>query len=996
MAKLKRNKDGNTKAQGGGRRQMLTSLLVICSICYSMYLQNELAKCNMESERMPDLSLNSNDEETPLSQVTEELDSTAPLLAQAEPMLRLSMDATPTASEYLQNITSTNNPKCQKLPNGGPISLVWAWDDPPTRKALQTTIRSILSKPQHDTLEVVIWCGSTACKESAQEAARGEDCVSVHYILAPLLAQGTPLADWVGDHVLAKLLSANHFEATFQVVIQLVVLYQLGGLIVLPGTAYTASSNLLESIKKDAPTILWKENPSSLVKRGVGGGILAVAAKPKHATIQQIMEQFLVAYRWPNYVANQWPVQIRWDTLCQGLAACQQAERHEPNLLQHTMGIEDLVALKPQRHFGTLSYQARRSYLLGAGNPGMNRGDEMQGLAGLQFLPRLDAFVERDRLDVVSVIQSNNFKANNSVSTTTPAQPATVPTTVFFNAWWGTPDWVWPPPGALEPIFVAMHLNSAKAKKDVTQHADYLQQHWPLGARDMTTHIFFKTIGAHSVFSACMTMTLISSWHYSATVEQERTNDILLVDVNAAGLQILPEFIQKHDNLKVLSAKLVDKDVVDDQVARYHQAHDMKVHLQRAKLVITQRLHVALPAASMGTPVILIMDNNLPGGGGEKGLARFSGLQAAVHTVDAAKGPSELASFDWDNPPANPHPEMIRLRRNALNVLSMCTGNGEVVDAARKFGVLPPSWEYPQEKDVCQKEDLENDDDDRIQIATAINPDWVDKEAILPSWIHALYKSNPNQKFSFYLLTNNMNPKERCVVRWMFLRWFPDAKVYTLRMDDALKNLPYLGIVHVPVVTQARLYLPQILPCVRRLLWIDMDAMVIHPLKEMWDQWAVMPPCGIVGRSSEDKQAMAYMMMKLDIVNPIRLWRRAYKGRAGFNAGVMIMDLGTLRESQFTETIASYWSFTLGGNDQISMNMQCNGTHGELDRTWNVFQDYPKDPVNKQPQDWKIVHFQGLKKPWVTKRDTQHNKIWGKYSIALVHALLGPVAATKD
>ena len=29
----------------------------------------------------------------------------------------------------------------------------------------------------------------------------------------------------------------------------------------------------------------------------------------------------------------------------------------------------------------------------------MNVGDEMQGLAGLQFLPHLDTFVERDALD---------------------------------------------------------------------------------------------------------------------------------------------------------------------------------------------------------------------------------------------------------------------------------------------------------------------------------------------------------------------------------------------------------------------------------------------------------------------------------------------------------------------------------------------------------------------------------------------------------------------
>lgn len=97
----------------------------------------------------------------------------------------------------------------------------------------------------------------------------------------------------------------------------------------------------------------------------------------------------------------------------------------------------------------------------------------------------------------------------------------------------------------------------------------------------------------------------------------------------------------------------------------------------------------------MGTPVVLITDHNLTGDGGATGLARFSGLQAVVHTVDASGGPKALDAFDWDQPPPNPNPDVIQVLRNAFQVLTMC--HGTVTDSARKFGVIPESWEYPLE-----------------------------------------------------------------------------------------------------------------------------------------------------------------------------------------------------------------------------------------------------------------------------------------------------------
>jgi lipopolysaccharide biosynthesis glycosyltransferase len=114
-------------------------------------------------------------------------------------------------------------------------------------------------------------------------------------------------------------------------------------------------------------------------------------------------------------------------------------------------------------------------------------------------------------------------------------------------------------------------------------------------------------------------------------------------------------------------------------------------------------------------------------------------------------------------------------------------------------------------------------------------------------------------------------------------------------------------------------------------------------------------------------------------------------GKNGFNAGVMLMSLDRLRQTKFMENVASYWAFENGANDQITLNMQCNGTHSVLDPIWNVYQERPKDPVYKRPDDWRIVHMQSSEKPWIkAKKSRKHSQIWNGIHLSLIDALLGP------
>lgn len=836
-----------------------------------------------------------------------------------------------TKQDYVSILPANQNfskdksrPECNMLPfNSGPIMIVWAWDHPPNREAMKATIDNAASAIPRT--QINIYCGSTACVEAARLS--NALCVHVEIMVAPLMAQGSPLEDWVSDHILAKLLSVHHYEDALQVAMQLIALWTHGGLLLSIGSKLSQeniSPSYLSSSGKGL--LLFTDSNGNIARQGIGGGLHGVLASKRHTIIIALMTEMLKAYHWsdpngPPYVSANWPVQLNRTKLCDQSNGCRNATVNMSGGGVLTIDLKSSVIDKgfPSRHFGTLSYQARRSYLKSMLNYGMNIGDEMQGLAGIQFIPRIDAFVERDRLDVVNVIASKNFSTTCKVNSTSAARPAQVPTTVFFNAWWGTKTWVWPPPGQLEPIFVAMHLNSKKVQDDVASYKEYLSLHSPIGARDTATDAFFQSQNITSMFSGCMTMTLLSSWSAERT-QRERTDEILVVDVSERAMKELPADIQTKAIRMTVKLLNETNEGIDDQVARYIAAHTSKLRFQRAKLVITQRLHVALPSASMGTPVILLMDSSLPGGGGAAGLARFSGLQAAVHTIEVSNSSAGLVNFNWQKPPPNPNYRVLEVHRHILRSLIMCHGERIVFDSARKFGLIPSTWEYPRENNVCESNNQIEDEKRRtVHLATSVTANWFNHHPVFSSWIHSLSASNIGVRFIFYFLTGEMTAKQRCLLRWIVKQWIPDSVVYTIPMDKILNNLKYKGLAHVPKITQARLYLPLLLPCVRRLLWIDLDAFVIRNVQQLWDEWQEkkMPICGIVARTSAQRNVIHGMIMtelKLNISTDNWIGQ-------GFNAGVMIMDLDILRASNFIEKRAAYWSFASGGNDQISLNM---------------------------------------------------------------------------
>jgi hypothetical protein len=284
-------------------------------------------------------------------------------------------------------------------------------------------------------------------------------------------------------------------------------------------------------------------------------------------------------------------------------------------------------------HYGLLSLNARTQFLHAQGNPAVNLGDEVQGLASSQWLPYIDHFVERDNLT-----DGVKSKLASSIN-------------VFMNAWWGSPAMTWPPPESLAPVMLAMHIEPSAYELFSTQPAiSYFQKHQPIGARDQGTLDFLQTLNISSFLSYCMTLT------FKAIPPAEEGCKFLIVDVPVAHYGDIP----KHVRAQSCNATARFDDGGSGEkfngIARYTRAFELLQRYAGASAIITSRLHCALPAAALGKPVVLFLSDKMPGGGGNKDKnQRFSGFQDLIYFVDflGDNWKNRLEYYPWETPPAN-------------------------------------------------------------------------------------------------------------------------------------------------------------------------------------------------------------------------------------------------------------------------------------------------------------------------------------------------------
>ena len=203
-----------------------------------------------------------------------------------------------------------------------------------------------------------------------------------------------------------------------------------------------------------------------------------------------------------------------------------------------------------------------------------NLGDQIQSFAAEQYLPAVDARFDRDSLASAS---------------------ADVKHVLIMNGWFShSPRECFPPSEAIVPVFVGFHIaDDAKTQAHFLSPSsiEYFKRYEPIGCRDIRTTEMLAERGVDAYCSKCLTLT------FPPRAAGRIRDKVALVD--AAGLP-LPRFIRRG---AVRLSHIVSGTCSDD-TKRAMARRLLDFYRDEARLVITTRLHCALPCIAMRVPVV--------------------------------------------------------------------------------------------------------------------------------------------------------------------------------------------------------------------------------------------------------------------------------------------------------------------------------------------------------------------------------------------------------
>lgn len=281
----------------------------------------------------------------------------------------------------------------------------------------------------------------------------------------------------------------------------------------------------------------------------------------------------------------------------------------------------------------------------------------MQSLAARQYLPRVDVLLNREQL----------------------AKYDGPPLKLIMNGWFTHDPDNWVPAPTIIPHFVSFHINSSAADRMLSPRGiDYLRLHSPIGCRDHHTVSLLREKGIDAYFSGCLTLTLSG---YGVTTPR-RSEDILvdpffnlpsLAHLFATPKSFLRGLAQgdilrlghrRHLLRRGLSTHLLNRmghvtqelpSGCEDDEQKFRRAESCLARYAGARLVITSRIHCALPCLAMGTPVVFLnaFDSFVD-------TCRFDGLLDLFNRIDFDPDGLPKANFGascpWDGSevPENP------------------------------------------------------------------------------------------------------------------------------------------------------------------------------------------------------------------------------------------------------------------------------------------------------------------------------------------------------
>ena len=202
----------------------------------------------------------------------------------------------------------------------------------------------------------------------------------------------------------------------------------------------------------------------------------------------------------------------------------------------------------------------------------------------------------------------------------------------IINGWFMESPENWPPSEKIKPLFISFHINpSIKTEFLKDESIKYFKSHEPVGCRDIYTRDILLEKGINAYYSSCITTTIDRNNYLKSKTQAE---GIIVIgafdrlkptlDYKSSAKLLLSIFkypFKKIDYTLKLSKFNRHLNNQNFKIKRYSQlykrpikshneglglASEMLEKIAESEVMITSRIHAALPALAMGLKVIFI------------------------------------------------------------------------------------------------------------------------------------------------------------------------------------------------------------------------------------------------------------------------------------------------------------------------------------------------------------------------------------------------------
>lgn len=237
-----------------------------------------------------------------------------------------------------------------------------------------------------------------------------------------------------------------------------------------------------------------------------------------------------------------------------------------------------------------------------------NLGDDLQALAAMRLMPRVDHVLDGERLDapidgvkdgdrVITLLSGNVFRRTDH----------------------------WPPEKHIVPVCAGMHFSQESVWGiPLTELSGaglaWLKSFAPIGCRDTQTYETLKSMRLPVTLNGCATLTLQSAR------EKPKSRYICCVDVPDEVLDVLRQTAKAHGvEVRVMTHQRIGYDTDFDR--RMQHAQWMVDEYAGAQFIVTRRLHAAMAGVAVDTPTLLLYHASY------EDVTRFAPMDSMINSM---------------------------------------------------------------------------------------------------------------------------------------------------------------------------------------------------------------------------------------------------------------------------------------------------------------------------------------------------------------------------